>query len=145
MRSVSVKALLVSLAFLLVAGLGFVAIALAIANAVIDPQGSAEVRSFVLQRALKESLLFQWVAPTVGGLLIIAAGYLAGWVAKRAEPLNGVLAVTVPMLLGIYAVMVSDAGRATYGQLLFIAATPMLGALGGRLRRLQTRHWRSRA
>jgi hypothetical protein len=145
MRAVSIKAVLVSFAFLLVTTLVFVAIALAIANAVIEPQGSADVRSFVLQRALKESPLFQWLAPTVGGLLIVATGYIAAWVAKRAEPLNGVLAATVPMLVEIYAIVASRVEYATYWQALFVAATPLLGAFGGRLRRWQIRRISSRA
>jgi hypothetical protein len=51
----------------------------------------------------------------------------------------------VPMLVESYAIVASQVEHASYGQTLFVAAMPVLGALGGRLRRLQTRHTRRRA
>ncbi len=73
----------------------------------------------------------------VGLACSVLGGYVAAWLAKRHELLNGVLSSFLCVLLGIYVLASGQDSNPRWLQLLLLVASPALALLGGELMRRQ--------
>lgn len=93
-------------------------------------QASAEVRAVVQGN----------MALHVGQLLVGLAcsalgGYVAAWLAKHDELLNGALSSFLCVALGIYTMALGKDSNALWVQVLMLLASPALALIGGDLMR----------
>jgi hypothetical protein len=70
----------------------------------------------------------------VGISCSIFAGYVAAWLAKHDEELNGTLSSYLCVALGIYSIAAGKDSHAHWVQLLILITSPVCGFLGGYLR-----------
>jgi len=75
----------------------------------------------------------------VGMCCSVLGGYVAAWLAKHDELLNGTLSPCICVLIGIYSVASGKDSHPIYVQILLLIASPVLGLLGGQLRLMQKR------
>lgn len=66
-------------------------------------------------------------------------GYVAAWMAKHDELLNGVLSSFLCIVIGVYSVMSGKNSQSAVVQILLLAAAPAFALLGGYLRQTQKR------
>jgi cell shape-determining protein MreD len=71
----------------------------------------------------------------VGLMCSVLGGYVAAWLAKRDELLNGVLSSFLCETMGVYAVMTGRDSNPHWLQFLLFVASPLAAALGGDLMR----------
>jgi hypothetical protein len=69
----------------------------------------------------------------------VLGGYVAGWLAKHDERLNGLLSSYLCILMGIYSIAVGKSGLPLWAHAILLAVSPALGWYGGYLRELQRR------
>ena len=65
--------------------------------------------------------------------------YVAAWIAQHDEPLNGLLSSFLCTAIGFYSIVVGKGAQSLAVQILFLAAAPAFGFLGGYLRQIQRR------
>ena len=65
----------------------------------------------------------------------ILAGFVAAWVAKHDELLNGALSSFVSVLLGLFVTAADKDPHLRLTHILLLIASPLLGLLGGYIRR----------
>jgi hypothetical protein len=75
----------------------------------------------------------------VGCACSVLGGYVAAWLAKHDELLNGALSSFLCVALGIFTISSGKDWNALWVQLLMLVASPLLGLLGGFLRLTQKR------
>ena len=75
----------------------------------------------------------------VGLACSILGGYVAAWLAKHDELLNGLLSSFLCVILGVYSLIMGKSPGSSWVQLLLLAASPMFGMIGGYLRLSQMR------
>ncbi len=75
----------------------------------------------------------------VGMCCSVLGGFVAAWLAKHDELLNGALSSFLCVLLGIYSVAAGKDPHPIYVQILLFIESPVLGLLGGQLRLMQKR------
>jgi hypothetical protein len=75
----------------------------------------------------------------VGCGLLLLGGYVAAWLAKHDELLNGALSSFLCVVLGIFTIFSGKDLNPLWVQLLMLVASPLLGLLGGSLRLAQKR------
>jgi hypothetical protein len=78
----------------------------------------------------------QWLIGAVGSIL---GGYVAAWIAKHDELLNGVFSAFLCVALGVYGWLTVKAPVPSYEHLLGFVGSPARGLLGGWLRLTQKR------
>jgi hypothetical protein len=83
---------------------------------------------------LENSVLFKVGGWVIGGLMSIAAGYVAAAIAKRSELLNGALSSILCVALGLYALLFGAAGHSPWMGALDLVLAPLLAMLGGYVR-----------
>ncbi|MGP0018905.1 MAG: hypothetical protein ACLPHP_10085 [Candidatus Sulfotelmatobacter sp.] len=71
----------------------------------------------------------------VGLICSVLGGYVAAWLAKRDELLNGGLSSFLCVILGIYAVTTGRDSNPHWLQFLLLSASPLAAVLGGDLMR----------
>lgn len=71
----------------------------------------------------------------VGLICSVLGGYVAAWLAKRDELLNGGLSSFLCVALGIYAITTGKDSNPHWLQFCLLAASPLAAALGGELMR----------
>ena len=69
----------------------------------------------------------------------VLGGYVASWLAKRHELLNGALSSFLCLALGVYAITSGKDSNAHWVQLLLLVASPACASLGGYLKLMQNR------
>jgi hypothetical protein len=74
----------------------------------------------------------------------VLGGYVAGWLAKHDELLNGVLSSWLCVAIGIYSIASGKDTHALWVQVLILISAPLCGVFGGYLR-LRQRSVRSLA
>ncbi|MGP8269014.1 MAG: hypothetical protein ACLQLH_03015 [Terracidiphilus sp.] len=75
----------------------------------------------------------------VGMCCSALGGFVAAWLAKHDELLNGALSAFLSMISGIYAMSAGKDTHSIYIQILLIISCPVFGLLGGYLRLMQKR------
>ena len=75
----------------------------------------------------------------VGLACSVLGGYVAAWLAKHDELLNGGLSSFLCVGLGIYTMASGKDSDAMWVQILMLIASPILALIGGILMRLQRR------
>jgi hypothetical protein len=76
----------------------------------------------------------------VGAACSVLGGYVAAWLAKHNELLNGSLSSFLCVALGLYSLGAGKESGTLPVNLLELLASPILGLLGGYLRLTQTHH-----
>jgi hypothetical protein len=69
----------------------------------------------------------------------VLGGYVAAWLAKRHELLNGALSSFLCLALGVYAITSGKDSNAHWVQLLLFVASPACASFGGYLKLMQNR------
>lgn len=75
----------------------------------------------------------------VGLACSVLAGYVAAWLAKHNELLNGTLSSFLCVAIGIYSMVSGRDSHAPWVQILILISAPVCGFFGGYLR-LRQRH-----
>jgi|SRR5215469_7173266 len=70
----------------------------------------------------------------VGLLCSVLGGYVAAWLAKRDELLNGTLSSFLCLVVGFYSILLGKDSHAAWVQFLMLIASPICGFFGGYLR-----------
>jgi hypothetical protein len=87
--------------------------------------------------ALHSSAAFYAVSFCVGAACSIAGGYVAAWIAREREPDAGAFSSFLCVGTGVYAVATGKSTDPLWVTLLLVLLNPVLGAAGGRLRRMR--------
>jgi len=82
---------------------------------------------------------------TIGLGCSVLGGYVAAWIAKRDEPLNGLLSSFLCVAIGAYSVFSGKDSQPLRVQIILIAAAPAFAFLGGYFRQSQKRMGRTLA
>ncbi len=70
----------------------------------------------------------------VGLACSVLGGYVAAWLAKHDEMLNGTLSAFLCVAIGIYSIASGKDSNAHWVQVLILISAPLCGSLGGYLR-----------
>lgn len=79
-------------------------------------------------------LVVQWM---LGGVCSILGGYVAAWIAKHDELLNGTLSSWLCILVGIGSVLTPKPPIPIYVEIVALVASPLSALLGGWIRLVQ--------
>ena len=90
-----------------------------------------------LQAALHANTSLYALQLLIGFGCSALGGYVAAWLAKHDELLNGPLSSFLCMAFGIYSLAASPGSNYRWEELLLLPASPACGLLGGYLRRRQ--------
>jgi len=80
---------------------------------------------------------FYWLQLAVGLGCSALGGYVAAWIAKHDDLLNGLLSSFVCSGLGLYSILPGKHAGSLLAQILLPAAAPAFALLGGYLRQVQ--------
>ena len=140
MRKVSIKGVLiggfVDVATTTVLAIPLVIYAMAKFNLLHAPRGSVQVPIALTIHA--SPLLY-------GGQLLIGlggsvlGGYVAAWIARHDELLNGLLSSFLCTVIGVYSLVAGKVSGSMSEQILLLTVTPLFALLGGYLKRTQKR------
>jgi len=89
--------------------------------------------------ALNSSSWLYWLQMAIGVGSSALGGYVAAWIAQHDEPLNGLLSSFLCTTIALYSIVLGSGARSLLAQILFLAAAPAFGFLGGYLRQIQKR------
>jgi MFS family permease len=142
MRGISIKALLISNAAYFVVlfvslGIGVAGFLLVVMASNPDISGS-DAAAVLDSSGLNISIIF-----VSGSIASLAAGYIAGRIAKRDHVVNGVMAVSIPILFGLaldVAEMPTTWRPILFSIVMFIGSL-ILSAFGAHLTRLRQMRW----
>lgn len=102
-----------------------------------------------LTAALLQTLKGDWVLFAtqllIGSLCSIMGGYIAAWIAKHDELLNGALSAWLCFAIGVYGVATGAGSESLLLTILGFVLSPALGLLGGYLRLLRVRAKQAKA
>jgi hypothetical protein len=98
------------------------------------PKGSAEIASSIHSNAWLYGLQL-----TIGLGCSVLGGYVAAWIAKHDELLNGLLSSFLCIAIGIYSVFSGKDSQSVLLQIALLTAAPVFAFLGGFLRQTQKR------
>ena len=87
--------------------------------------------------AIHGNLLLYWGELLVGLACSVLGGYVAAWLARHDELLNGALSASLCVFLGIYTISLGKDTNPHWLQILMLAASPAFSLIGGDLRRRQ--------
>jgi hypothetical protein len=87
----------------------------------------------VLTAAIHDSSMFFLTGLIAGSLASILAGYVAARIAKSEALLNGALSSWLCVAVGIYSMLGKSDSMTPTQHVLYLLASPVLGALGGAL------------
>jgi hypothetical protein len=91
--------------------------------------------SMAVTKLIQASPALRSVELLLGLICSVLGGYVAAWLAKRDELLNGGLSSFLCVTLGIYAVTTGRDSNPHWLQLFLLAAGPLAAVLGGALMR----------
>ena len=132
MRQISAKAVIVGSLFDII-GTQLLLVLLIIAIC-IPLLGTGQIDAAQIRAALDGSILYKVGGYLIGGLMSVAAGYVAAAIAKRGELVNGALSAVLCVAVGVYALLSGTAGQSPWVHALDIVLAPALGVFGGYLR-----------
>ena len=95
--------------------------------------------SITVTAAIRSNVPLYWGQLLVGLACSVLGGYVAAWLAKHDELLNGGLSSFLCVGLGIYTMASGKDSDAMWVQILMLIASPILALIGGILMRLQRR------
>ena len=98
-----------------------------------------------LVAAIHSNASFHAVHLLVGLVCSALGGYVAAWLAKHDEILNGALSSFLCIAIGIYSISAAVQHGQLWEQLLVLAASPVFALFGGYLRFAQVLHRALRA
>jgi len=104
------------------------------------PNGAAAISSTIHSSAWLYGLQL-----TIGLGCSVLGGYVAAWIAKHDEPLNGLLSSFLCTAIGIYSLSSGKDSQSVFVQILLVVAAPAFAFLGGYLRQSQKRMGRALA
>jgi hypothetical protein len=93
----------------------------------------------VLLAVIHSSVALYGTSFLVGACCSVFAGYLAAWLAKHDEVLNGALSSFLCVGFDLYALSRGQFGGPTWLAIVLLPLSPLLGAAGGYLRLVQRR------
>ena len=93
--------------------------------------------STALTQAIRSNVPLYIGQLLVGLTCSVLGGYVAGWLAKRDELLNGTLSSFLCVALGIFSMASGKDSNALWVQILMLLASPVLALIGGDLMRRQ--------
>ncbi|MGH9493708.1 MAG: hypothetical protein ACRD3B_01820 [Candidatus Sulfotelmatobacter sp.] len=99
-----------------------------------SPNGSAAIASSIHSSAWLYGLQL-----TIGLGCSVLGGYVAAWIAKHDEPLNGLLSSFLCTAIGVYSILSGKDSQSVLVQILLLMAAPVFAFLGGYLRQTQKR------
>lgn len=104
------------------------------------PNGSAAIASLIHSSAWLYGLQL-----TIGIGCSVLGGYVAAWIAKHDEPLNGLLSSFLCAAIGVYSLFSGKDSQSVFVQILLLVIAPAFAFLGGYLRQSQKRMGRALA
>jgi hypothetical protein len=96
--------------------------------------------------SIRASPLLYGLQSVIGLACSVLGGYVAARVAKHDELLNGLLASSLPVALGLYSLAANTGSGPLFLSVLLLVASPLCSGFGGHLRLVQIRgraHWQS--
>jgi len=102
------------------------------------PNGPAALASSIHSNAWLYGLQL-----TIGLGCSVLGGYVAAWIAKHDEPLNGLLSSFLCTAIGVYSVFSGKDSQSVLVQILLLTAAPAFAFFGGYLRQTQKRMGRT--
>ena len=102
------------------------------------PNGAAAIASSIHSSAWLYGLQL-----TIGLGCSVLGGYVAAWIAKHDELLNGLLSSFLCTAIGVYSVFSGKDSQSVFVQIFLLIATPAFAFLGGYLRQAQKRMGRT--
>jgi hypothetical protein len=93
----------------------------------------------VMAATAQQSISLYVAQLLIGLACSILGGYVAAWLAKRNELLNGALSSFLCVLLGICTMALGKSSDGLWVQLLLLVASPVMALLGGELMRRRRR------
>lgn len=100
----------------------------------IAPEGSARFAS-----SIHSSGWLYWVQLATGLGCSTLGGYVAAWIAKHDELLNGLLSSFLCTAIGLYSILLGKDSQSLFARILLLAAAPTFALFGGYLRQIQKR------
>jgi len=98
----------------------------------IQAKGSADIAA-----AIHPGTWLYWLQMAIGLGCSALGGYVAAWIAKHDELLNGLLSSFLCVALALYSILLGKNVQASLAQILSLAAAPALALAGGYLRQIQ--------
>jgi hypothetical protein len=98
------------------------------------PRGSAAITSSIHANPWLYGLQL-----TIGLICSALGGYVAAWIAKHDELLNGLLSSFLCTAIGLYSVSVGKDSQSVPVQIFLLTAAPLFALLGGYLRHTHKR------
>jgi hypothetical protein len=92
---------------------------------------------WTLLQSIKPNTPLYGIQLIVGSACSVFAGFVAAWVAKHDELLNGALSSFASVLLGLVVTASDKDPHQRLTHILLLIASPLLGLLGGYLRRMR--------
>lgn len=96
-----------------------------------------------IMAAIRANALFYTLQVAIGAAGSIFGGYVAAWLAKRNELLNGALSAILCIAMGVYSISAGHASGALAETAVSFVMSPLLGLLGGYIRFIQRNRRRS--
>jgi hypothetical protein len=96
------------------------------------PKGQQQAATLA---ALHANVVLYGAVMLIGGACSILGGYVAAWIAKRSEMLNGALSSFLCVAFALYAIVTGKADEPLWLAICMLPISPALGAAGGYLRR----------
>ncbi len=112
-----------------------IAVYLMVAGGMLNvPKGQQQA---AMLEALHANVVLYAAMMLVGCGCSVLGGYIAAWIAKHDELLNGALSSFLCVTFAVYAIVTGNAGEPLWIAIGLLPASPALGAAGGYLRRLR--------
>jgi len=92
-----------------------------------------EIHAAISAASRQQGMLWD-VQLGIGFLCSALGGFVAAWIARRNELLNGVLSSFLCISIGLFEIATSEGRHPVALQLVLLAASPLVSLLGGYLR-----------
>jgi hypothetical protein len=122
-----------------VSGAAVVLILVIVGMAGVRP-GEAQLSQAEIATTLAASPAIIMCSFVTGALSSVAAGYIAAWIARRAELLCGLASALFCVSIGVHGLILGSSVLPKAAVLGSILLSPLLGLLGGWIRRVTARN-----
>ena len=89
--------------------------------------------------AVRTNALFHTLQVLIGVVCSIFGGYVAAWLAKHDELVNGALSSFLCIAMGVYSISIDHGSGPLVEKIIPFVASPVLGLFGGYIRFIQMR------
>jgi hypothetical protein len=93
--------------------------------------------SLTIASAIHSGGWLYWLQLGIGLGCSALGGYVAAWIAKQHELLNGLLSSFLCVGIGLYSILLGKRAEPLFAQILLLATAPAFALLGGYLRQIQ--------